>query len=587
MARPGQAGPALGEFLTALHDRWRSMSRDELVAVLGTHAERLPVRERQAFLDIFVGPGADAAPTAPGRRVGVDLMARIAAFKARVAAGEYAGDDDGGYHWDGYGWADEESAAWVPDAESLFADIGDVFVAGDLVAARTAYESLLEPFLRGGDDDWPLELWQLESTDVPEMVARYVRCVYETTPADQRVDAVLRAFLELPEERALSLAEVSATRVDALPDLDAFLPGWIVGLLTASGFPSVRDEVRLLAEAAAMHGGADALADLARRPGRHQGGIGVVWIDALTAGGCLSDARAAAEEVIDLPGVEAVQRAKAADRLAHLLGHEGDTSAAVTARRRAWTTHPTRARLLALAATCQGAGVLVQTLAAEADALELAWTSSGRTGPDRLGCELLLLAGRLDAAIAALTDASPLGWHHAVHPGPVVLPFLWAAATGTAPLAGDGHLGQLYADIDLDPAALPRPEDWSGWDGTPSRPPDHSQRPEPAEPTLTGLLADAIGRLRDDAGAREEWLVIAGAVSDARIAAIVTGKHRGAYARAAALAYAHAEALAKMGKQRQAHDHLAAVRARYPRHSAFRGEFDAAATSSTLRARAT
>ncbi len=238
------------------------------------------------------------------------------------------------------------------------------------------------------------------------------------------------------------------------------------------------------------------------------------------------------------------------------------------------------------AGTSLDAGVLAETLAAEADALNLARASSGRTGADRLGCELLLLAGRLDDAIAALIDASPLGWHQAVHPGPVVLPFLWAAATSAAPLAGDGHLGQLYADIDLDPAALPRPEDWSGWDGPPSRPPDHARRPElPAEPTLTGLLADAIGRLPDDAGAREEWLVIAAEVSDARIAAIVTGKHRGAYARAASLAYAHAEALAKMGRQRQAHDHLAAVRARYPRHSAFRGGFDAAAKSSTLRAR--
>ena len=81
----------------------------------------------------------------------------------------------------------------------------------------------------------------------------------------------------------------------------------------------------------------------------------------------------------------------------------------------------------------------------------------------------------------------------------------------------------------------------------------------------------------------DQWLVIAGGVADARIDAIVSGKHRGAYACAASLAYAHAEAVAGVGRTAHARDYLAAVRARFPRHTAFRGEFDAAATTSTLR----
>ncbi len=110
-----------------------------------------------------------------------------------------------------------------------------------------------------------------------------------------------------------------------------------------------------------------------------------------------------------------------------------------------------------------------------------------------------------------------------------------------------------------------------------------SAGPSATGPLLTGLLADAIGRLSPDPGTREQRLVIAGGVADARIDAIVSGKHRGAYARAASLAYAHAEALAGVGRTAHARDYLAAVRARFPRHTAFRGEFDAAATTSTLR----
>ena len=75
--------------------------------------------------------------------------------------------------------------------------------------------------------------------------------------------------------------------------------------------------------------------------------------------------------------------------------------------------------------------------------------------------------------------------------------------------------------------------------------------------------------------------ITAQAVTDARIEAIVSNKHRGAYARAAALAFAHAEALA-VHSPRSAGAFLADVRSRYPRHVAFRHELDAAAVNSTL-----
>mgnify|MGYP003376498978 CR=1 FL=1 len=589
-ARGHTDGPALGEFLSELRSRWEPLSREDLVAVLGSHAERLPVRDRQAFLDVF--PGRAAPLGGAVRTSGVQVLARIDAFAARVAAGEYA--DDEGYYHDRYGWVDEEAATWAPEAAELFAAVGELFVAGDLVAARAAYERLLVPFGLGGDDDWTLELWELESSDVSETLARYLRCVYETTAVAGRVEAVHRIYLELPSVRPLTLAQLSSTRLDPLPDLDAFLPGWIDALLANTNHPRSPDRVRLLAEAAMLHAGVDGLADLLRRAGPHQGGIGLARIDALTAAGRLVDARAVAQEALDLSGASDQHRAEAADRLAVLAGQFGDVTGAVAARRRAWTSQPTRPRLLAMAATSIEAGVLLKTLAAEADVV----SSAGGVAVDRLGCELLLLAGRLDQAVGELTTSSPLGWHSADHPGPVVLPVLWAAATGAAPALDAGHLGQLFAAIDIEPRALPSVDDWlpASVDGSPAR----SGPPAPASPQLTDLLADAIARLvgdsvardtdtRDagtrDAGTRDTWLTIAGTVADARINAIVSGKHRGAYARAASLAYAHAEALAGVGREAEARGYLEGVRARFPRHIAFRGEFDAAASASTLRPR--
>ena len=579
MAAGGRVGGlALGVFLAALHDRTRDLSREDLLAALVGHAERLPVPQRQAFLDIFPDPAA--APTPPLAASSADLLASIDAFAARVAAGEYA--DDEGYRWNGYRWADEEAATWAPDADALFAAVGEVFLAGGLEAARAAYERLLAPFGVGGGDGWSLELWELESTEVPETLARYLRCIFETTAADARAAAVHRAWLDLPSHWTLTLAELSGTRREPLPGLDAFLPGWIECLLTETGHPPLPQRVRLLTEAATLAGGVDALADLARRPGTHQGGVGLAWVDSLNADGRQEEARAAARETLDLPGVDARHLAEAADRLADLEADLGDPGAAVQARRRAWTSGPTRRRLLAMAATSQEAGVLTETLAAEADALTVTG-SAGGGGTGRLRCELLLLAGRVDEVSAALTAADPLGWHHADHPGPVVLPVLWAAALGAAPAPDAGHLGALFADIDLDPAVLPRLEDWP-----PTRQPSaRPDRPEPAGPTLTGLLADAIRATAADAKRREAWLTAAAAVTDARITAIVSGKHRSAYARAASLAHAHAETLAGLGQVPEAHAYLAAIRTRFPRHVAFRGELDAAAAASTLRNRRT
>jgi hypothetical protein len=351
-------------------------------------------------------------------------------------------------------------------------------------------------------------------------------------------------------------------------------------LLAETGRPPLRERVRLLVEAATMRSGVDGLTELVRRPGQHQGGIGLALIDALAAAGRVDDARTAAREALDLPDAGAHHDAAAADRLADLDGTLGDPGAAVQARRRAWTSEPTRRRLLALAASSLAAGVLPETLAAEADARTS--TESAGGGADRLGCELLLLAGRLDRAVAALTGSSPLGWHHASHPGPVVLPFLWAAVIGAAPAADAGHLGRMFAAIDDDPDALNRFEGWAALDDGPN---PRAVRPALAGPTLTTLLADAIRDLTADADSHDRWMATAAAVADARIDAIVSGKHRGAYARAASLAHANAETLVGVGRSGEADGYLAAVRARFPRHVAFRGELDAATETSTLRVR--
>ena len=468
----------------------------------------------------------------------------------------------------------------MEEADALFAAAGEAFVCGQLDLARQAYGRLLDVFGTTHGDGPVLQTWQLETTDVDEALTRHLRAVYETTPLQHRAAAVHRALVGLPWcPSPPTLRDIDTTRQDDLPDLPAFLPDWIDHLLAETTQPSPEHRNRLLAEAAALHRGVDGLADLAHLPGPHVGSLYLAWIDALATADRLDEAADAAREALALPSADITHRAAAADRLAEVTTQLTDLAGAVEARRRAWQTEPTRRRLLALVTTGQAAGSLAETLDAEAEAA---------TGTDRLTCELLLLAGHLDRAVAALTGSNPRGWSSPDHPGPVVLPCLWVAATATTPPpppANGSHWGQAFAAIDLDlqylrdsqfddPAQL---DDPAQDDGT-----DHG---DATSIRLTDLLARTILDHPCSPAERRQWLATASATVDERVDAIVRNQHRRAYARAACLAVAHAEAVIVAGKASGGPAYLTGIREKYPRHSAFRGELDTATRTSTLLSR--
>jgi hypothetical protein len=575
------AGPALGEFLTALRSRLDALPPEVVAAALIAHAERLPVARRQALLDIFPEPqgrpaGSGGPPQPDAALLAEALLADIAAFAARASAGEFAEDDDWYDRYDRRNdWEDEDGdLSWVEEADALFAAAGEAFVCGQLDLARDAYGRLLDVFGNAHGDGPILETWQLGTTDVDEALARHLRAVYETTPPQDRAAAVHRAFLGLPWcPSPPTLHDVAATREDGLPDLHAFLPDWIDRLLAETTRPSPEHRNRLLAEAAVLHRGVDGLADLARLPGPHAAGLHLAWVDALATADRFDEAADAAREAFDLPSADTPHRAAAADRLAEVTTRLADLTGAVEARRQAWRTEPTRRRLLALVTTAQSAGILDETLEAEARA---------STGVDRLTCELVLLAGHLDRAVVALAGSDPRGWSSPTHPGPVVLPCLWVAATtAVPPLAEGSHWGQAFASIDLDVQSL---HEWQLDDLSEDDRTGRSDADDPSATStpLTDLLTRAILGSPARPGERRRWLATAAATVEERVDAVVGNKHRRAYARVASLVVAHAEALAVAGKASDGRAYVTGIREKYPRHTAFRSELDTAVSTSTL-----
>lgn len=360
--------------------------------------------------------------------------------------------------------------------------------------------------------------------------------------------------------------------------------------------PSVRR--RLMVEAALWHEGIDGLAKLARRPGSHQPGTYLSLIDELTNAGRLAEAAHAAREACTLTTATPASRAMTADRLAELTIRLDDLPAATDARRDAWQTAPTRNRLLALVETAEAAGSLAETLAAEAD----------RTGPDpdRLAAGLLLLAGRGDAAAAALARVSPMGWSRPEHAGPVLLPYLLAAATGTTPPPAEaGPLGGAFAALDT---ALPqRPRigvagdsteythitddlrdfcdaatGLPGADDAPHTIPGGGRHPAPgATRSLVARLTRQLTEQPAEEQHRRRWLATAAVAIEQHVDAAVRGKHRAAYGRAAYLVVAYAEALALTGSA-NGHGYIAGIQQRYSRNTALHAELERATRTSAL-----
>ncbi len=584
--------------------RLHALGADETREALLTYAESLPMRARSAFLEIFAvresieNGGADGTirAAAGAARAADTLLTDVEVFLKRLESGSYV---------EGWGWDDElrdersfGDESWADEMDVLFSGAGSAFLDGDLALARTAYERLLKAFDDNADGFCGAEQpEQMLDTDIGEAKARYLRAVYETTPLPERGEvlfAEMGALRYVGDEATLrSVADVQRAM---LPDLDVFVPAWIAWLGTQTKRdPSpadlaVRDVARLRSEAAQWSGGADALAELAREPGSPDPEIHRDWVDALTREGRVEAAAAAAREALERLQPRGVVRAGIAERLARFAAAQGDDDSVLEARRESWRSAPSTRRLLELVDTATALGVADRVLVGEADWAEQTPNGTEQRGVrlenDRLACELLLLAGLIDSAVARLSAAPALGWSAREHPGPIVVPYLLVAVTGIdgRPQDEKSLLAKAFEQIDV-----------HGWVDTrdyhemavddeieESLISPRFRAIDRDELLLSRLFADALAERHPSSAERTRWCSAVRVTIEQRVAAVVEAKHRGAYERVAQLAATYAEALALVEEQRAAAGWLDDLRERYPRHTAFRAELDAAARKSPL-----
>ncbi len=138
--------------------------------------------------------------------------------------------------------------------------------------------------------------------------------------------------------------------------------------------------------------------------------------------------------------------------------------------------------------------------------------------------------------------------------------------------------------IDTGSAGLGNAEDlgtrWEALESADRQLVDETDAARTPEGSLSALLARRL-QVQVTSAQRHRWLATALAVAEKRIDAVVSGKYRRAYARAAELAVAYAESVALCGDAAGATAFLAAMNAQHPRHIAFRRELDAATRRSS------
>jgi len=570
-ARSRRTTVPLGRFLAAVADRIATMTAGELREVVLAFAESVEASERPVFLQRF-----GARPARPAEPVDA-LLADVELLEEEAeATGEPGWDDYDEYH-DRYGWSPDDEFRepdWTPNLVELLRRTGVVFLNGDPSAAAHAYERLFTVAEGAMENGWSVAA-ELGDTDVmKEAAARYLRAVGESGEREDRPDRLRRAASLLGRALvgdAVSYAAVESAWVAAPAEAEKLLEDWVSALapLAQKDDHYYGDWAhRLLLEVVEQLEGLPGLAKLARGGGQRAGRTFLAWFDAARRQGDDPMALIAGEEGLRSLRFSA-ERAALAERMAVMADGAEQFEDAVAARVEAWDSLPSLDRLLKVVKAARTAEVEKETVSELAKSRRC----SGIAAPLRV--VLLVLGGRLDAAVkeyregsAPNTDKSPRGADASLA-AEVLIPILLTAGVD-APRC-DGFSESVIAGLLNDAEALVDRRSFAssftyGFDE------DDGDPGSPHDLALGSLLAMTLEGMAIPTAKRHLYLKAGSALAADAVARIVANKERRRYPQAAALAVAHAEAIA-ITKGREAGDAAAdAAQSRYPRHTAYRSE---------------
>lgn len=573
---------SLKSFWEAVEQRLAAYSADELRAILRAMAQETPPAERLAFL-ARLKPMAETAAVVQQALRQEDLLADIAdlshELKAEMKRAEYWEER---YGWDEY-YDEEDSLGpyedFVEPLTALFDRTDAVFDYGNYALAHAAYQKLFAVLDLEDDYGRGVSAGDLQSVDIGEACARYLRAVYEIEPPAHRPQALFEQMrqvqLRLARPRP-TLEDIIQISPKPLPDQGQFLSDWIAFLREQSGGDAdgwLREAVRLLQ-------GTRGLEELARAEGKKRPRAYLDWFVALEQEGKHREVLPAAQEALQtLPGKLPI-RAAIADHLCTAATKLNETDTLRAGRWEAFVAQPTLVRLLDLWDTApageertrlmqQAARHVQDYLAHLSSRQEIGtwWGEDDLERPAWISKSVLahayLFAEDWDTAHQLAAREQVLGWSSNNNPQGLVVPFFLV-------LLSDERSGTLPPNLtQLWQWGLQNSIGFGYWGGV-------SKEEDSTLKRLERTYADRLSTASLSHGKQEQVLSWCLDVAQQRVNAIVSNQRRGSYGKAAVLTAACAEVLQLQGKGKEAGVLLDNVRNRFPRHRAFQAELKAA-----------
>jgi hypothetical protein len=561
---------ALKPYLEAVREHCETLSKEELIESMIELAQEASVGERSVFLDkIRAFAPASAAGSSKARPdFSEALLERIARLREEIEerirsieAGDYWEEPE---HWD-YGGYDDEQPDYVTteqaeELENLFLETGSLFLEGRLDTACRLYAALFQPF----HEDEDLLPGYLDSVDVREEKARYCRCVYETSDPKTRLEAFFDCMdvnaamdddrLELTSEPSPMLRDIIDSRPGQMPHWESFLPAWAKRLASCH-----TDRAAMLCiEAVQMIEGIDGVSWLAKQWGSGQPRGYLFWIQCLEGEGDWNAMLDVCRETLDiLPKCDF--REQTARYLTRAATELGKPEYVLLGKRERFLSVPRERNLIALLDEAEKQNVRSREL--DAVLASIKDIKKNQMASEDLLVKMLLMAGRVREAFEEGHLERSIGWSYGR--AGVLFACILSVLTGNSPRAS--VIRALLKEYSARHDAY-----------------GHDDGEVGAKDFCTELLRglESVKIAESEAKKYATW---ADRIGRDRVEAIVSEKHRGAYARAARVLGALTEFYVLSGERDKAVSLLHEfVFEKFPRHRAFRAEVKSVAAGSPL-----
>jgi hypothetical protein len=564
------------EFGEAIDFFLAQSTESQLRDVICVWARDVVPAERQAFLS-RLSASQDVCKT--DTTLGVTLLAEIASVKSELR--ELAKREP---NWDRFEGRDEDDLGdfceHLAPVRKLFKQAQKVFEQHEFAASVSAYVELFEIFEIRNEIDQGIRYYDLDGIDFGEVMACYLRSVYESAPRSERAEQLLAAMEKMAEldftRQRPCLNEIVNIAAEPLSAFSDFLLDWI---------DVVREKRERrydawLREAVILRDGKDGIRELALAEGLERPRAYLDWLSILLRESCFGEAIVAARNALQVLPTGFPIRAAIADVLTtsgrHLDLHEVE----MEGRWLSFEAKPTLLKLLEMSERAlpeermslmrDACEVVREHMKARArrEVFSDLWERDDIERQEDIRKNLLvhayLLAGNVDAALKLAQTDSVLGWSDADNAQPLCVAFCFVRACGGSLRSIPSSVCDFWKCVTQDGS---------------SRVDIFCCDEDEAPTSVSVLLEQEYERFFGLCDISRDGLEWCFQISEERVCSILSNHHRRAYGRGALLMFAMYETMQAMSRSSDALQLVGRIKKRFPRHSAFWSEFRARSTS--------